>query len=106
MKQCMNKPKPNKQTNKQTNKRSKLIMSNDDYIKEVYQMLKNRDIHPSGEFDKAGRWSSDNSDLINVRTPSRAYPYSEMTACRTLKYTKAVAIKFNCTNKSQLLEHI
>jgi hypothetical protein len=73
-----------------------------DFIREVYQELKDRVINPSGTFDKAGRWYSDNPDLIAVRSQSRAYPYSEMAACRTLKYVVAVAEKFNCKSYKTL----
>ncbi len=71
-------------------------------IKQVYEMLKNRQIHPSGEFDKGGRFYAQHDDLINVRTPSRAWPFSHMTACRTLKYVKAVCEKFQCKNIDEL----
>ena len=64
-------------------------------IRKVYEELKNRVIHPSGEFDKTGRFYAENSDIINVRQPSRAYPYSQMKACRTLTYVKKVAEKYN-----------
>lgn len=69
-------------------------------------MLKNREIHPSGNFDKQGRFYAENADLIDVRTPSRDYPYSQMTACRTLKYVKKVAEKFNCSNINDLIHNI
>ena len=75
-------------------------------IKEVAMMLKNREIHPSGKFDNGGRFYATNADLINVRSPSRAYPYSQMQACRTLKYVKAVVEHFNCETKEDVLKHI
>lgn len=75
-------------------------------IKEVYAMLKERKIHPSGEFDKAGRFYAEHSDLINVRAPSRDYPYSQMHACRSLKYVKAVAEKFKCATKEDLISRV
>tara|TARA_R110002020_G_scaffold247905_1_gene461937 strand:- start:272 stop:532 length:261 start_codon:yes stop_codon:yes gene_type:complete len=75
-------------------------------IQEVYQQLKNRAIHPSGEFDNGGRWYSSNQDLISVRTPSRAWPYSEMTACRTKKYVGKVWEKFGCKTKAELAANI
>lgn len=71
-------------------------------INEVYQELKNRDIHPTGEFDKAGRFYAEHDDLINVRSPTRSWPFSQMQACRTKKYVKAVAEKFNCKNADEL----
>lgn len=79
-------------------------MSNNNAINEVYQLLKNRVINPAGTFDNAGRFWLDNRDLINVREPSRAWPYSQMKAGRTLKYVKAVAKKFNCENDFNLLK--
>lgn len=75
-------------------------------IKEVYKKLQDREIHPGGSFDKQGRWYANNSDLINVRQPSVAWPYSQMIACRTLKYVKKVADKFNCENLEQLMVHV
>lgn len=71
-------------------------------INEIYQELKERMIHPTGTFDKGGRWYAENSDLINVRSPSRSYPYSEMTACRTKKYVKAVFEKISCKKVEDL----
>ena len=73
-------------------------------IKEVYYLLKNRIINPSGYFDKAGRFWLENGDLINVREPSRSWPYSQMMAGRTLKYVKAVAKKFECANNFEMLK--
>ena len=75
-------------------------------IQEVYQQLKSREIHPSGEFDKSGRWYSANQDLISVRSPSRSWPYSEMTACRTKKYVGKVWEKFGCKTKAELAANI
>ena len=75
-------------------------------IKEVYRMLQDRLIHPSGQFDLKKRFTADNSDLINVRSPSAAWPYSHMTACRTLKYVKAVCAKFDCKDVADLLSKV
>lgn len=71
-------------------------------IAQVYAELKERMIHPSGKFDKAGRWYADNDDLISCREPSRAWPYSQMQACRTKKYVKAVCEKFDCKTIGEL----
>lgn len=81
-------------------------MNTQTHIKTVFEMLKNRDINPSGVFDKVGRWYADNDDLISVRSPSRAWPYSQMIACRTRKYVKKVAEKFNCGSVNDLLAHV
>ncbi len=68
----------------------------------VYCELKERIIHPTGKFDNGGRWYAENSDLISCRTPSRAWPYSQMSACRTKKYVKAVQEQFNCKTIDEL----
>ncbi len=75
-------------------------------IVDVYAMLKNREVHPSGSFDKAGRFYAEHGELISVRSPSRAYPYSQMQACRTLKYVKAIVEHFGCTSKEEILKLI
>jgi len=86
--------------------RKKFTKENKETIQEVFEMLKSREIHPSGEFDNKGRWYAENSWAISVRSPSNAYPYSEMVACRTKKYVQAVAYEFNCTTKEELLKHV
>ena len=64
---------------------------NSEIIQSVYLQLKERKIHPSGSFDKAGRWFADRQEAVaHIRSPSRAYPYSEMVACRTKKYVRFV----------------
>ena len=75
-------------------------------IDTVYKMLKNREINPSGQFDKGGRFYATNGDLIDVRTPSRAFPYSEMQACRTKKYVKLVCAKYDCTTLAELIDKV
>ena len=80
--------------------------TNINIINDVYSALKNREIHPSGKFDSAGRWYAKHDDLINVRWPSRAFPYSQMTACRTKKYVKKVAEKFGCMTVADLRAHV
>ena len=75
-------------------------------IQKVYLLLKSRAVHPSGKFDGAGRWHASNSEIVNVRSPSRAYPYSEMTHCRTKKYVKNVQEHFECRTLSELLAAI
>lgn len=73
-------------------------------INEIYQKLQSRAIHPSGHFDSAGRWYSDYPNLINVRTPSRSYPYSEMAACRTKKYLVRLIGEFELKTTEELLK--
>ena len=72
-------------------------------IKKVFVMLKDRKIHPIGTFDKAGRFYLEDAELVDVRTPSAQYPYSQMTAGRTAKFVKAIAEKYKCANFEELL---
>lgn len=74
-------------------------------IQAVYEMLKNRSINPSGKFEHSSstsRWHATHDDLINVREPSRTYPWSEMSACRSKKYVAKVCEKFNCKTVEEL----
>jgi hypothetical protein len=74
-----------------------------DDIKSVYVMLKNREIHPSGDFDKQGRFYLSDAELVDVRTPSTKYPYSQMNAGRGAKFVKAMADKYGCQNVGELV---
>ena len=71
-------------------------------IKIVFLALKNRDENPRGTFDSRGRWYSDESELLDVRNPSASYPYSQMNACRTAKFVKALANKYRCQSLQDL----
>lgn len=56
-----------------------------------YEKRQSRREHPSGSFDRAGRWyasDEERASCCNVRGPSRAFPYSQMVHCRTLKHIK------------------
>ncbi|MDO4896305.1 MAG: hypothetical protein Q3971_02985 [Moraxella sp.] len=77
-------------------------VSKDD-LKAVYTMLKDRQLHPTGEFDKQGRFWLEDSELVDVRTPSTKYPYSQMTAGRTSKFVKAMAEKYKPQTLSELI---
>jgi hypothetical protein len=81
-------------------------MFKEDIIYKVYCMLEKREIQPTGEFDKAGRWWAKNKDLINVRCPSHKWRYSQMTACRTLKYVEKVYDKFECKTIEELITKV
>ncbi|NBB81109.1 MAG: hypothetical protein GVY36_17000 [Verrucomicrobia bacterium] len=53
----------------------------------LYLKRRDREAHPEGYFDKAGRWYSSGRDaevMTVCRLPSRAWPLSEMHACRAL----------------------
>ncbi len=51
---------------------------------------KDRDSHPDGKFDNAGRWYPSDDEWTPgcryVREPSRAWPYSLMQHCRTAEH--------------------
>lgn len=51
---------------------------------------RDRTAHPAGKFDNAGRWypsEHEHCECCNaVRSPSRSYPYSYMTHCRTMAH--------------------
>ena len=58
-----------------------------------YLLRRSRCSHPSGWFDKGGRWYPGESENLNTdmyRTPTRGYPYSYMSACRSLKHCIAL----------------
>lgn len=77
-------------------------VSKDD-LKAVYVMLKDRQLHPRGEFDNAGRFWLEDSELVDVRQPSTKYPYSQMLAGRTSKFVKAMAEKYKPQNLDELI---
>lgn len=55
----------------------------------LYIQRRNRSVHPEGYFDRAGRWFAQGRDaevMEPCRTPSRAWPYSEMNTCRSLNH--------------------
>jgi len=61
-----------------------------------YYKRKERISHPAGSFDKAGRWYPDHEEGLNgfvasnYRTPSRAYPFTLMSACRSCEHVASL----------------
>lgn len=55
-----------------------------------YRSRKNRNSHPAGSFDRAKRWEPDAEEwcscCASIRSPSKAFPYSLMTHCRSLEH--------------------
>lgn len=55
-----------------------------------YLKRKDRYHHPEGKIDKAGRWYPSDEERMpccnRIRRPSRGFPWSYMTHCRTLKH--------------------
>lgn len=60
----------------------------------TYTDRRDRLAHPSGSFDRAGRFYPDTDEWRHccaaVRGPSRAYPYAYMLHCRTLAHVAAL----------------
>lgn len=61
----------------------------------VFTLRESRRSHPHGEFDKGGRWYPDEDAEMadccyGIRSPSRAYPYSFMVHCRTIKHVASL----------------
>lgn len=56
----------------------------------VFIARRDRTAHPSGTFDKGGRWYPSEAEQCDcchaVRSPSRAHPYSYMVHCRTMAH--------------------
>lgn len=77
-------------------------VSKDD-LKAVYIMLKDRLLHPAGEFDKMGRFYLEDYELVDVRSPSSKYPFSQMNAGRTSKFVAAIADKYKVQNRDELI---
>jgi len=75
-------------------------------IHSVYEMLQDREINPTGTFDKQGRFYAEHGDLISVRSPSKNFPYSQMSACRSLKYVKKVQEKYNIRSVKKLIKEV
>lgn len=57
---------------------------------QVYLQRKSRTAHPNGSFDSARRWypsaSEKCSNCDSIRSPSRSYPFSLMTHCRSVDH--------------------
>jgi len=56
-----------------------------------YVDLKHRRRHPVGKFDRGGRWypAQEHTCCESIRGPSRAYPYSLLTHCRSAAHVAA-----------------
>ena len=55
-------------------------------VAQEYLDLQSRRAHPNGSFDRQGRWWPEeyHACCMDIRTPSKAWPYSAMLHCRTL----------------------
>ena len=63
----------------------------------LYELRRDRLMHPRGTFDKGGRWypsADEECDCCHhIRTPSRSWPYSMLMHCRTFKHCKQLVAK-------------
>lgn len=57
---------------------------------ELWRRRKSRAEHPDGSFDKAGRWYPSHTESQDccryIRRPSRIFPYSFITHCRSKEH--------------------
>lgn len=57
---------------------------------QLFLARQQRQEHPDGKFDSAGRWNPSREErckcCANIRTPSRRWPYSRMKHCRSLRH--------------------
>ena len=74
-----------------------------DELKQVYVWLKERKLHPQGKFND-GRFYLKDKELVDVREPSRKFPYTQMVAGRSSKFVKAMAEKYKPTSLKEFLD--
>lgn len=76
----------------------------DNELKQVYVWLKDRVLHPKGKFVN-GRFYLKDEELVDVREPSRRFPYTQMVAGRSSKFVKAMAKKYKPTSLKEFLNY-
>lgn len=65
-------------------------------IQAAYEYIRRRErrAHPDGSFDRGGRWYPGEGEeqpcCDRIRRPSRAWPYTLMTHCRSLPHIAAL----------------
>lgn len=76
---------------------SKTRITKEVVIDHIYRERKERKDHPDGSFDNGGRWYPDEDERCHccsgIRSPSRAFPYSLMSHCRSKKHVKNLVDK-------------
>jgi len=60
-----------------------------------YVRRQSRGTHPAGTFDSAGRWyplpeAEEQKCCASIRQPSRAWPYTLMSHCRSMAHVAAL----------------
>lgn len=60
----------------------------------LYNERQSRDVDPDGTFDRAGRWYPSDTERCSccryISSPTRSYPYSYMTHCRSSEHVANV----------------
>jgi hypothetical protein len=65
-------------------------------LKAAYEYIcrQERRTHPAGKFDRGGRWYPSEAEeqpcCSSIRNPSRAWPYTLMTHCRSIPHIAAL----------------
>jgi len=75
-----------------------------DAIRKANKLLLNRNEHPRGKFDNAGRFYLEYRDISTSRNPSRAYPYSELNEGRGKPYLMRLWEHCGCQSESDLFK--
>ena len=76
-------------------------------INQLFELSKERKVHPSGSFDAQKRWYPDPvlyKEVGSIRMPSRAYPFSFMVHCRTKKFIARLLEKYKPANLEQAID--
>jgi len=73
-----------------------------DFIDDAYILLRDRIENPAGEFDDAGRFYAEYSELMDVRSPSRNWPFPQMIAGRSKKFIKKLVEKYEVKSYKEL----
>ena len=59
-----------------------------------YARRQSRAVHPDGNFDRGGRWYPTDDEkqkcCASIRQPSRAWPYTLMSHCRSMAHVAAL----------------
>jgi hypothetical protein len=80
-----------------------------DVIDKIFVARQERRTHPSGRQDNGGRWFPSNSEECDccksVRSPSKAFPWSYMTHCRTKKHVIQLINKLGVYHPSIVAEY-
>jgi hypothetical protein len=73
-------------------------------VDKIFKLRSDRITHPHGKFDNAKRWYPSDEEKCDcceyIRGPTRAFPFSYMTHCRTKKHVAALVNKLGIDDPS------